>query len=337
MKTFKKLKQLDLSGNGMGDLPEFFRYFKRLEELDISFSSTNRFPDFIGELTALKNLNLHDSSLKSFPESFRNLSNLEELNLRDSKLESLPEWFIELKSLKTLKLDKNPWKGEFKDVDKMSVNELFDFLKKKSSINLFISHAVVDYEMYRINDTAEFLEQQKEVYQTYFCEEDLKGNIDSFMEEAISQCQLLLFIATQKSIFFSIDCSYELDLAKKKNIQIIPIKGMDVEWNDLAKVGLNRELGLEFDADNFDQYCKDLYQYIYEFKRKIDLIDKEQGMIDKSILDTENLFEKFLKTPEVNELYKKSFSEIEQLKEEYKQEKISFPEYLKSLSKLLRG
>ncbi len=336
MKVFKELKQLDLSGNAMGLLPGFFRHFKRLEELDVSLSSTNRLPDFIGELSALKNLNLYHSSLRSFPESFRNLSNLKELNLRENELESLPEWFLELKSLKTLVLDENPWKGEFKNVDKMSVSELFDFLKKKSSINVFISHAVVDFEMYRINDTAEFLEQQKEVYQAYFCEEDLKGNIDSFMEETIPQCQLLLYIATQKSIFESIDCSHELDHARKNNIQIIPIKGIDVDWNDLAKVGLNRELGLEFDADNFEQYCKDLYQYIYEFKRKIDLIDKEQGKIDKSILDTESLFEEFLKIPEVNELYKKSFSEIEQLKEEYKQEKIFFPDYLKSLSKLLR-
>jgi len=338
MKVFKELKQLDLSGNGMGILPEFFQHFKRLEELDVSLSSSSSssLPDFIGELSALKNLDLYYSSLRSFPESFRNLSNLEELNLRENKLESLPEWFIELKSLKTLILDGNPWKGEFKNVDKMSVNEIFDFLKKKSSINIFISHAVVNFEKFRINDTAKFLEQQKEVYQAYFCEEDLKGNIDSFMEETIPQCQLLLFMATQKSIFDSIDCSHELELARKNNIQIIPIKGREVDWNDLAKVGLNRELGLEFDADNFDHYCTDLYQYIYKFKRKIDLIDKEQGKIDKSILDTESLFEEFLKTPVVNELYKKNFSEIEQLKLGYKHGKISFTEYLKSLSISLR-
>ena len=103
----------------------------------------------------------------------------------------------------------------------------------------------------------------------------------------------------------------------------------------ITRQEINRELGLEFNADNFDKFCKDLYHYIYEFKRKVDLIDKEKGKIDKSILDTEKLLVEFLKTPIINDLYKKSFSEIEQLKEDYQQEKLSFPEYLISLLKLL--
>ncbi len=156
------------------------------------------------------------------------------------------------------------------------------------------------------------------------------------MDKTIPQCQLLLFIATSKSVFDSKDCQHELELARQHDIQILPIKGTNVDWGDLAEVGLSRELGLEFNVDDFDKFCEDLYQYIYEFKRNIDLIDKEQGKIDKIMLETENLISKFLKSPDNKDLIKDNISKIYALKQGLQEEKISFLEYMDKFWELFK-
>ncbi|KKL08850.1 hypothetical protein LCGC14_2224400, partial [marine sediment metagenome] len=57
---------------------------------------------------------------------------------------------------------------------------------------------------------------------------------------------------------------------------------------DLAQINLSRELGLEFDKENFDRFCSNLYQYILNFKREIDLMDK--GSLQKGMTD---IYERF--------------------------------------------
>ena len=94
---------------------------------------------------------------------------------------------------------------------------------------------------------------------------------------------MILFIGTNKSVFNSVNCANELQLADKFSIPVIPIKGDDVDWPNLAERNLSRELGLEFDKDNFDAFCEDLYRYIENFKREINLMGKEErrlGIID---------------------------------------------------------
>ncbi|HDZ19066.1 MAG TPA: TIR domain-containing protein [archaeon] len=150
-----------------------------------------------------------------------------------------------------------------------------DYLRKKATIRVFISHAVIDFEPYRIGDLVEFLENQKEISQVFFCEEDLAGNIDEWMLDAVQKCQLMLFIGTRKSVLNSPDCANELQFADKFSIPVIPIKGYDTDWPDLAEINLSRELGLEFDKENFNEFFINLYQYILNFKQEIDLMDKE--------------------------------------------------------------
>jgi len=156
---------------------------------------------------------------------------------------------------------------------------ILNYLRKKVTIRIFISHAFNDYENYHIKEFAEYLERQKEISNVYFCEEQLKGNIDEWMLETVSKSQLLLFIATKESVFESPDCRYELELADKFSIPCIPIKGDDVEWSDLVDLKLARELGKDFQKDNLNNFYKDIYNYIYEFKRNINLIDKEKRQV----------------------------------------------------------
>ena len=114
-----------------------------------------------------------------------------------------------------------------------------EFCRQKATINVFISHSVSDFDYYKIENISDYLQNQEEINKAYYCEEDLKGNIDKFMKKTVPKCQIMLFVGTQNSIFDSEDCSFELFLARKHKIPIIPIKGIDVSWDDLASIGLS--------------------------------------------------------------------------------------------------
>lgn len=76
-------------------------------------------------------------------------------------------------------------------------------------------------------------------------------------ENNISDSQLLIFIATKNSITDT-QSRYELSLALTHGIGIIPIKGTDIEFEELKQLDLKEEghgyfdlgdkLGFEFDS-----------------------------------------------------------------------------------------
>jgi len=105
----------------------------------------------------------------------------------------------------------------------------------KRGMRLFITHAVDDYSRYRINEIAQFLENQKGIRYVYYCEADLTGNIDAWMQKTVPRCQLLIFMSTEKSLN-SADCATELTLARDNGLTIIPILGVGLSWDDLKKL-----------------------------------------------------------------------------------------------------
>lgn len=86
----------------------------------------------------------------------------------------------------------------------------------------------------------------------------------------------------------SIECSWVLFfkgfsyIALKREIEVIPIKGMDISWGDLNRIDLTeedlgyfdlgREKGIEFNLENFSSFCDNLYKYIKQYKRNINLM-----------------------------------------------------------------
>ncbi|MFX1391808.1 MAG: hypothetical protein ACFE9Z_17220, partial [Promethearchaeota archaeon] len=208
---------------------------------------------------------------------------IKNLNLSNNKLTNIPTELWALKELAELNLNNNPFESEEITISQKVPDLILKYLRKKATIRVFISHAVIDFEPYQIGPLVEFLEKQKEISEVFFCEEDLAGNIDEWMLDTVQKCQLILFIATKKSVFDSIDCTNELQLADKFSIPVIPLKGKDVDWSDLAERNLSRELGLEYDTENFDTFCEDVYKYIENFKREIDLMgekEREKGITD---------------------------------------------------------
>ncbi len=283
-----KILQMSISDTNLENLPEDFGNLKDLNFISIIKNQLTSLPESIGVLNNLKELMLSGNNLTSLPESFVNLISLQKLDLSNNQFKEIPTQLWALKKLTQLDLNGNPLSSEENTIIQKVPDLIREYLRKKATIRVFISHAVVDFEPYRIGDLVEYLEKQKEISQVYFCEEDLAGNIDEWMLDAVQKCQLLLFIATNKSVFNSVDCANELQLADKFSIPIIPIKGYDVDWTNLAEKNLSRELGLEFDRDNFEVFCENLYKYIENFKREIDLLEKEAR--EKGITD---IYERF--------------------------------------------
>ncbi|MHA1279230.1 MAG: TIR domain-containing protein, partial [Candidatus Helarchaeota archaeon] len=144
----------------------------------------------------------------------------------------------------------------------------YGLLGRKLRFRVFISHAMADFKEYLIEDLAMYLKNQPGISQVYYCEEDLVGNIDDWMKMTIPRCQILVLIATRRSLN-SPDCLKEINIAQKHNIQITPILGKDVEWRDLEDLNISRELGRVFNVERFDRLCKDLYNYIIKYKQKL--------------------------------------------------------------------
>jgi Leucine-rich repeat (LRR) protein len=265
-------------------LPEIIGNLKLLKSLEITGNtSLESLPKSIFDLGSLQTLNLYNNNLKKLSDQFGSFPMLEILNLSNNQLETIPYSIYKLNSLIDFTIGNNPLEKNDKIISAKTLPEIKEYSKKKMAINVFVSHAVVDFEPCHIEQLCLYLENQLEIDIAFFCERDLVSNIDSFMDKNVPNSQIVLFIGTPTSIN-SKDCGYELKLSREYDVEIIPIKSTEIEWPDLAKIGLSRELGIEIDfadTENFEQVCKSIYDYIKQMKRQIDVFDKEKGKMDK--------------------------------------------------------
>lgn len=139
----------------------------------------------------------------------------------------------------------------------------------RRGLRVFISHAVNDFKRYRVEELANYLESQKGIGSVLYCEIDLVGNIDEWMLKIVPRSNLLLFISSEESMV-SRDCKTELALAESNNLQIIPILGVGLGWEDLKDLNLNREYGTTFDPMEFESFCEELYEIIIKYKEAIE-------------------------------------------------------------------
>ncbi len=271
--------ELGLSEQNLLSLPESIENLESLRILQLYKNQLTTLPESIGELKALTGLYLHSNNLTYLPESLGNLISLKELELSNNKLNALPNSFWKLKKLKTIDLTNNPLNVDYNSMNESNAQSILDFCRKLATIDIFISHAVEDYEYFQIKNISNFLEQQNEIHQVFYCEDDLKGNIDEWMSNTVSKCNLLLFFASKRSTNYSPDCQNELILADKYNIPAIPIKSEEILWSELGRLKIAREMGLDFKKDELNQFCMELYKYICELKREVDLLDRNERYI----------------------------------------------------------
>ncbi|MHA2006627.1 MAG: toll/interleukin-1 receptor domain-containing protein [Promethearchaeota archaeon] len=139
----------------------------------------------------------------------------------------------------------------------------------RRGLRVFISHAVNDFKRYRVEEIANYLESQKGIGVVVYCETNLVGNIDEWMHKNVPRSNLLLFISSEESIV-SRDCRTELALAESNSIQIIPVLGVGLVWEDLKDLNLNREYGTRYDPMEFENFCKELHEIIIKYKVAIE-------------------------------------------------------------------
>lgn len=103
------LRVLDLSGNAIDALPEWFAELKQLHQLDLSRNRLTDFPIQVCNCAALEWLDISgNSGIKTLPESLSQLVCLETLDCQGMELTSLPKAIFGLAdrhNLKTLYLE----------------------------------------------------------------------------------------------------------------------------------------------------------------------------------------------------------------------------------------
>jgi internalin A len=111
---FVWLRELDLSGNHLSEIPEAIGNLRNLVSLNLSSWHTipdrlkiQKLPESLGNLSALTELNISRNQLTTLPEFLGNLSELKQLNISNNQLADLPESLGNLSSLIELDISKN--------------------------------------------------------------------------------------------------------------------------------------------------------------------------------------------------------------------------------------
>ncbi len=332
------LKYLYLWENKIKEIPPTIGKLENLKVLHLSLNQISNIPKEIGNLKKLEKLNLRGNHLTKLPRALKNLENLTELQLENNKFSQLPLWLWKLKNLKKMYIfnqDKNPWQGEWKDVVTRDLMAIKDFCREKDTLKVFISHAVVDFKSHKIKELSDFLETQENIYQAYFCEEDLRGNIDEFMNLIVPQCHVVIFIGTQQSIYHSVDCKHEIELARKHGLIILSVKGNDVDWSEFENMGLSIDSGIDFSEENFEIYCKVIQNHLDQIHEDIEKKEDRDGNLEKDVEEIYTIIFNYLDSPRFKEIYRNAQNDFESFKLELQDANMNRNDVLFKLSNII--
>jgi len=123
-KVEKNLRNLDLSNNKLGALPENVGNFKMMKTLMISKNKIQSIPEDVGKMTKLENLNVSYNLLQSIPSSFQQLKNIREVNLSHNQISNFPLSLLNLKHLNVLDLTSNKITSVPSEVARLEATEL---------------------------------------------------------------------------------------------------------------------------------------------------------------------------------------------------------------------
>lgn len=107
---YKNLRKLNLSNNNIKAIPKEIVRLKYLENLDLSNNKITTLYAGNFELPKLQVLNLNNNNLKGIPKQIKHLSSLRRLGLYGNQITALPEELSYLKRLEQLNISKNPLK-----------------------------------------------------------------------------------------------------------------------------------------------------------------------------------------------------------------------------------
>lgn len=109
-KTLQTDERLDLSKQGLSQIPKYVFNMQNLEELNVSNNQlTGAIQAEIRHLQNLKILNASNNKMTGVPAEIGQLSNLQILDLSNNQLTGLPYELGNLKNLKTLNISGNTY------------------------------------------------------------------------------------------------------------------------------------------------------------------------------------------------------------------------------------
>jgi hypothetical protein len=107
MGNIKNATKLDLSNQGLTEIPEYVFVCRNLQRLNLSNNKITEIPARLAVLKRLKTLDLSNNSIKQLLSRFFNLQNLQTLNLNHNQLKTLPKQIGKLTKLKRLLMNAN--------------------------------------------------------------------------------------------------------------------------------------------------------------------------------------------------------------------------------------
>ena len=140
---------------------------------------------------------------------------------------------------------------------------------------------------------SETLQTLEPVNKALYCELDMKGNIDEWMDEMVPLSHIFVFLATQKSVFKSPDCAREIRLAKENGLMLLPLRTDEVQWEDIGKIGLPTN-GFDYPEGQAKEVFNKLKDYIKALSVKMDKllkVLKKNNIINLPSLDSPLEFE----------------------------------------------
>ncbi|MFX1572014.1 MAG: leucine-rich repeat domain-containing protein [Promethearchaeota archaeon] len=287
------LKSLNLNSNRISSIPLSLCRLTKLNQLQLSFNLINEIPDCIEQLKSLSWFLLMNNKITELPPSIANLDSLETLWLSNNQISELPEAITEMKlsdldisnnqlstlpyfiwtmkSLRKLKVMGNPLSEEEQEIAQRDTDAILEYCRQRTSIAIMLMHTEIDAEAHRIPELIEYLENKSEIFA-----------ILPPIESNLTATDLILFLATARSIN-SPNMVQILKNAKSQGIEVVPLKGLDVSWADLAVVDLSRELGHEFTPNDFTGFCENTYSYIQQLKRSHNIFKDKTNILLKEI------------------------------------------------------
>ena len=352
IKNLKALKVLSLYNNKIAALPVSIGNLSTLQKLDLWDNQLTSLPNSILKLQSLQKLDLSSNNLKELPNEISSLSSLTELKINDNELNSLPESFSQLQNLQHLELENNKWTGEWSDIAKKDIPTILELCRKLNGIYVFISHAWVDQDKYQIVKLKDYLEQEclkreknltfNIIHDVIICEEDVVDDIWNFMTEFVPKSHILFFIATKNSIV-SEACRYELFLANKYGLEILPVKGDDLNWDELGKINLvdrnlqsQGNLDLSNPKERFEfgkpRLFNMLSDYLITHESQIKKMIKEYEL---EIEETKKNIINIITSDEFRESIKQNFESFKSAFQELSNERISNLDYFCKIGEII--
>jgi len=352
IKNLKMLKVLSIYDNKIESISEGIGNLSNLQKLDLWDNQIASLPREIFKLQSLQTLDLSSNHLKELSNEISSLNSLIEMKINSNELNSLPESFSQLQNIKTLELKNNNWTGEWADIAKKDISTILKLCRKLNGMYIFISHAWVDQDKYQIIKLKDNLEQQclkrennlnfNIIHDVIICEEDVVDDIWDFMTDFVPKSHILIFIATKNSIA-SEACRYELFLANKFDLEILPIKGEDLNWDELSNIKLiDRNLQYQGNLDltnpnerfefSMPNLITLLRNYLITHESQIRKSKKGYGL---EIEETKNNIVNIIKSNEFRDLIKLNFESFKRVFQELNNEQISNLDYYCKLGEII--